>query len=83
MVDRRKEMWKLLYNVVSRENTGLLEIFSCVDDILCNELSLLGQFSEMSVNKFQDTLILWLVNQLLRALNLPTPQHVQTSKEIE
>lgn len=68
MSGRRKEMWKLLYSIVNREDTSLRDVFAYVDDILCKDPSLLGQSSEEAVNQFQDAFILWLINKLLEAL---------------
>ncbi|XP_073836714.1 ATR serine/threonine kinase meiotic 41 [Musca autumnalis] len=70
MADRRKDMWRLLYSVVNRDETGLLDILVFVDDILCKEPSLIRHSLKANTNKFQDAFILWLVNKLLRSLNL-------------
>lgn len=72
MSGRRKDMWKLLYSIVNREDTGLQNVLTYVNDILCKDPSLLGQSSEESLNRFQDTFILWLVNKLLDALKPST-----------
>lgn len=70
MADRRKDMWRLLYSVVNRDETGLYDVLVFVDDILCQEPSLIRHSLKSNTNKFQDAFILWLVNKLLRSLNL-------------
>ncbi|XP_046866089.1 serine/threonine-protein kinase ATR [Drosophila willistoni] len=65
---RRKEMWKILYNVVNRSEIGgnLEEVFNVIDEILCQEASLISG-SEFNC-KFQDTFLLWLLNKLAQCI---------------
>ncbi|XP_065362796.1 serine/threonine-protein kinase ATR [Calliphora vicina] len=74
MTDRRKDMWKLLYNLVNRNETELNDVFVFVDDILCKEPSLIRYSVKESTNRFQDTFILWLVNKLVKSLKVETDQ---------
>ncbi|XP_030382288.1 serine/threonine-protein kinase ATR [Scaptodrosophila lebanonensis] len=70
MSHRRKEMWKLLYNLVNGSETNLMAMYSVVDDILCQEPSLISCSSVRELNnKFQDTIVLWLLNKLAKCLS--------------
>lgn len=74
MSDRRKDMWKLLYSLVNRNETELNDVFNCVDDILCKEPSLIKPSAKETNNRFQDTFILWLVNKLVKSLKVEEGQ---------
>lgn len=74
MSDRRKDMWKLLYSLVNRNETQLDDVFVFVDDILCKEPSLIRYSVKESTNRFQDTFILWLVNKLVKSLKVEIGQ---------
>ncbi|KNC28437.1 Serine/threonine-protein kinase ATR [Lucilia cuprina] len=74
MTDRRKDMWKLLYSLVNRNETELNDVFVFVDDILCKEPSLIRYSVKESTNRFQDTFILWLVNKLVKSLKVESDQ---------
>lgn len=66
MVDRRKDIWKLLYSLVNCTTTDLNDVFAFINDILCKEHSLIRQSVRESTNRFQDTFILWLTSKLIK-----------------
>uniref|UniRef100_W8C8V5 Serine/threonine-protein kinase ATR n=1 Tax=Ceratitis capitata TaxID=7213 RepID=W8C8V5_CERCA len=68
MSTRRKDIWKLLYNLVSREGTDLNDVFAFVDDILCREPSLIRPSLRELNNRFQDTFVLWIINKFINGL---------------
>ncbi|XP_022227139.2 serine/threonine-protein kinase ATR [Drosophila obscura] len=69
MANHRKEMWKLLYNLVNRNEGNLSQAYTVIEDILCQEPSLIScsLIRELN-NKFQDTFLLWLLNKLAKCL---------------
>lgn len=70
MSGRRKDMWKLLYNLVNRNQGNLSAVYNVVDDILCQDPSLISCSSVRELkNKFQDTFLLWLLNKLAGCLS--------------
>ncbi|KAH8378097.1 hypothetical protein KR093_009279 [Drosophila rubida] len=70
MTDRRKDMWKLLYSLVNRNKANLSAVYHVVDDILCQDPSLISCSSMGELeNKFQDIFLLWLLNKLAVCLN--------------
>ncbi|XP_039959425.1 serine/threonine-protein kinase ATR [Bactrocera tryoni] len=68
MSTRRKDIWKLLYNLVSRDGTDLNDVFAFVDDILCREPSLIRPSLRELNNRFQDTFVLWIINKFINGL---------------
>lgn len=74
MTDRRKDMWKLLYSLVNRNESELNDVFVFVDEILCKEPSLIRYSVKDSTNRFQDTFVLWLVNKLVKSLKVESGQ---------
>lgn len=70
MSERRKDMWRLLYNLVNRNETQLSDVFVFVDDILCKEPSLIRHSSKEATNRFQDAFIMWLINKLVGSLDI-------------
>ncbi|XP_017063687.2 serine/threonine-protein kinase ATR [Drosophila eugracilis] len=70
MSNQRKDMWKLLYNHVNRNVTNLSRVYSVIEDILCQEPSLISCSLVRELhNKFQDTFLLWLLNKLAKCLS--------------
>ncbi|XP_030556756.1 serine/threonine-protein kinase ATR [Drosophila novamexicana] len=70
MSGRRKDMWKLLYSLVNRNQGNLSAVYNVVDDILCQDPSLISCSSVRELkNKFQDTFLLWLLNKLAGCLS--------------
>ncbi|XP_011187821.2 serine/threonine-protein kinase ATR [Zeugodacus cucurbitae] len=69
MSTRRKDIWKLLYNLVSRDGTDLNDVFAFVDDILCREPSLIRPSLRELNNRFQDTFVLWIINKFINGLS--------------
>ncbi|XP_060666680.1 serine/threonine-protein kinase ATR isoform X1 [Drosophila nasuta] len=70
MTGRRKDMWKLLYNLVNRNKANLSAVYHVVDDILCQDPSLISCSSMDELqNEFQDIFLLWLLNKLSVCLN--------------
>ncbi|XP_034652037.1 serine/threonine-protein kinase ATR [Drosophila subobscura] len=69
MANHRKEMWKLLYNLVNRNEGNLSQAYTVIEDILCQEPSLISCSLVRELNnKFQDTFLLWLLNKLAKCL---------------
>lgn len=65
MSGRRKDMWKLLYNLVNRNQSNLSAVYNVVDDILCQDPSLISCSSVNELkSEFQDAFLLWLLNKL-------------------
>lgn len=66
MSGKRKDMWKLLYNLVNRNKANLSAVYHVVDDILCQDPSLISSCSSLEElqHKFQDIFLLWLLNKL-------------------
>ncbi|KAH8263542.1 hypothetical protein KR044_010268 [Drosophila immigrans] len=65
MTGRRKDMWKLLFSLVNRNKANLGAVYHVVDDILCQDPSLISCSSMDELqNKFQDIFLLWLLNKL-------------------
>nr|XP_017035328.1 serine/threonine-protein kinase ATR [Drosophila kikkawai] len=70
MSNQRKDMWKLLYNHVNRNGANLAQVYTVIEDILCQEPSLISCSLVRELNnKFQDTFLLWLLNKLARCLS--------------
>uniref|UniRef100_A0A1A9WZ82 Serine/threonine-protein kinase ATR n=1 Tax=Glossina brevipalpis TaxID=37001 RepID=A0A1A9WZ82_9MUSC len=69
VVDRRKNIWKLLYSLVNCTATDIKDVFGFISDILCKEHSLIRQSIREPTNRFQDTFILWLVNKLIKSFS--------------
>lgn len=70
MSTKRKDIWKLLYNLVSRDGTDLNDVFAFVDDILCREPSLIRPSLRELNNRFQDTFVLWIINKFINGLGV-------------
>lgn len=69
---QRNDMWKLLYNVVGKNQTDMNAIFAFVDDILCREPSLIRPYSLRQLNnRIQDTFVEWLINEFVYYLSKP------------
>ncbi|XP_026848306.1 serine/threonine-protein kinase ATR [Drosophila persimilis] len=69
MANHRKEMWKLLYSLVNRNGGNLSQAYAVIEDILCQEPSLISCSLVRELNnKFQDTFLLWLLNKLAKCL---------------
>jgi len=63
-------MWKLLYNHVNRNVSNFSGVYSVIEDILCQEPSLISCSLVRELhNKFQDTFLLWLLNKLAKCLS--------------
>ncbi|KAL7740317.1 hypothetical protein ACLKA6_018761 [Drosophila palustris] len=71
MSGKRKDMWKLLYNLVNRNKANLSAVYHVVDDILCQDPSLISSCSSLEElqHKFQDIFLLWLLNKLTVCLS--------------
>ncbi|XP_033169456.1 serine/threonine-protein kinase ATR [Drosophila mauritiana] len=70
MSTQRKDMWKLLYNHVNRNVSNFSGVYSVIEDILCQEPSLISCSLVRELhNKFQDTFLLWLLNKLAKCLS--------------
>lgn len=71
MSGKRKDMWKLLYNLVNRNKANLSAVYHVVDDILCQDPSLISSCSSVEElkDKFQDIFLLWLLNKLTVCLS--------------
>ncbi|XP_034474679.1 serine/threonine-protein kinase ATR [Drosophila innubila] len=71
MSGKRKDMWKLLYNLVNRNKANLSAVYHVVDDILCQDPSLISSCSSVEElkYKFQDIFLLWLLNKLTVCLS--------------
>ncbi|XP_017055636.1 serine/threonine-protein kinase ATR [Drosophila ficusphila] len=70
MSNQRKDMWKLLYNHVNRNGSNLSRVYTVIEDILCQEPSLISCSLVRELhNKFQDTFLLWLLNKLAKCLS--------------
>ncbi|ALC39342.1 mei-41 [Drosophila busckii] len=63
MSDKRIDMWKLLYSLVNRNQANLSAVYNVVDDILCQDPSLIS-CSTVRDDKLQDNFLLWLLNKL-------------------
>ncbi|KAH8372589.1 hypothetical protein KR009_000145 [Drosophila setifemur] len=69
MSSQRKDMWKLLYNHVNRNQAHLPQVYTVIEDILCQEPSLISCSLVWELhNKFQDTFLLWLLNKLVSCM---------------
>ncbi|XP_016978995.2 serine/threonine-protein kinase ATR [Drosophila rhopaloa] len=72
MSNQRKDMWKLLYNHVNRNGSNLSRVYTVIEEILCQEPSLISCSLVRELhNKFQDTFLLWLINKLAKCLSEP------------
>lgn len=70
MSDERKDVWKVLYTMVNRNQANLEAVYSVVDNILCRDPSLICCSSLLEVrNEFQDVFLLWLLNKLAASLS--------------
>ncbi|XP_017006406.3 serine/threonine-protein kinase ATR [Drosophila takahashii] len=70
MSNQRKDMWRLLYNHVNRNASCLSRVYTVIEDILCQEPSLISCSLVRELhNKFQDTFLLWLLNKLAKCLS--------------
>ncbi|EDV36459.1 uncharacterized protein Dana_GF12969 [Drosophila ananassae] len=70
MSGQRKDMWKLLYNHVNRNAANLAQVYTVIEDILCQEPSLISCSLVRELhNGFQDTFLLWLLNKLAKCLS--------------
>lgn len=70
MSEQRKDVWKLLYNMVNRNQANLAAVYSVVDNILCQDPSLICCSSLLETrNEFQDVFLRWLLNKLAACLS--------------
>ncbi|XP_017126550.1 serine/threonine-protein kinase ATR [Drosophila elegans] len=72
MSNQRKDMWKLLYNHVNRNGANLSRVYTVIEEILCQEPSLISCSLVRELHtKFQDTFLIWLLNKLAKCLSEP------------
>ncbi|KAH8403296.1 hypothetical protein KR222_009973 [Zaprionus bogoriensis] len=70
MSEQRKDMWKLLYTLVTRNHDNLPTVYHVIDDILCKHPSLICCTSLPELLcEFQDVFLLWLLNKLAVCLS--------------
>ncbi|XP_053950399.1 serine/threonine-protein kinase ATR [Anastrepha ludens] len=69
MSARRKDIWKLLYDLVTRDGTDLNDVFAFVDGILCREPSLIRPSLRELNNRFQDTFVFWIISKFIKGFD--------------